>query len=74
MKAIRVTFDEALLARLDQYALIHERSRSAVLREAAAAFLKQKEAEEIDRKYREGYANAPELHRELEEWAAQGCD
>ena len=37
MKTIRVTFDEALLARLDQYAQIHERSRSAVLREAAAA-------------------------------------
>lgn len=31
--------------------------------------------EEIDRKYREGYANAPaELHRETIEWSAQGCD
>lgn len=76
MKAIRVTFDEALLARLDKYALIRERSRSAVLREAAAAYLKRKDAEEIDRKYREGYANAAELDRELEEWAAQAarCD
>lgn len=72
MKAIQVTFDEALLARLDRHALVRERSRSAVLREATAAFLKRKEAEEIDRKYREGYANAAELDRELKEWAAQG--
>ncbi len=74
MKAIRVMFAEALLAKLDQYALVRERSRSAVLREAAAAFLKQKEAEEIDRKYREGYANAGELFRELEDWVVPGCD
>ena len=71
MKAIQVTFDEALLARLDRHALVRERSRSAVLREAASAFLKRKEAEEIDRKYREGYADACGLHRELGEWAAQ---
>jgi len=72
MKAIQVTFDEALLARLDRHALVRERSRSAVLREAAAAFLKREEAEEIDRKYREGYADAAGLHRELKQWAAQG--
>ncbi len=72
MKAIQVTFDEALLARLDRHAMVRERSRSAVLREAAAAFLKRKEAEEIDRRYRDGYANASELDRELKEWAAQG--
>ena len=71
MKAIQVTFDEALLARLDRHALVRERSRSAVLREAASAFLKRKEAEEIDRKYREGYADACGLDRELGEWAAQ---
>lgn len=73
MKAIQVTFDEALLARLDRHALVRERSRSAVLREAAAAFLKREEAEEIDRKYREGYADGSGLDRELKEWAAQGA-
>jgi len=72
MKAIQVTFDEALLARLDRHALVRERSRSAVLREAGAAFLKREEAEEIDRRYREGYADAARLVRELKEWAAQG--
>lgn len=72
MKAIQVTFDEALLARLDRHALVRERSRSAVLRDAAAAFLKREEAEEIDRKYREGYADDSGLDRELKEWSAQG--
>lgn len=79
MKAIQVTFDEALLARLDRHPMVRERGRSAVLREAAAAFLKRKEAEEIDRRYREGYAGAAgiggqldERAGEAEEWVAQG--
>ena len=52
--------------------MVRERGRSAVLRAAAAAFLKRKEAEEIDRRYHEGYADSSELACELEEWAAQG--
>ena len=72
MKPIQVTFDEALLARLDRHPLVRERGRSAVLREAAADFLKRKEAEEIDRRYREGYADRAELDCELKDWTAQG--
>ena len=72
MKAIQVTFDPALLARLDRHPLVRERGRSYVLREAAADFLRRKEAEEIDRRYREGYSDTSELDRELVDWAAQG--
>lgn len=72
MKPIQVTFDETLLARLDRHRMVRERGRSAVLREAAADFLKRKEAEEIDRRYREGYADVTGLDCELEGWAAQG--
>jgi len=72
MKAIQVTFDEALLARLDRHPMVRERGRSAVLREAASGFLRRAETEEIDRKYREGYADAAELDDELIEWADQG--
>ena len=72
MKAIQVTFDEALLARLDRHPMVRERGRSAVLREAAADFLRRVETQEIDRKYREGYADAAELDDELIEWADQG--
>ena len=42
-----------------------ERGRSAVLREAAAGFLRRAETGEIDRKYREGYPDAAELDDEL---------
>ena len=47
MKSIQVTFDEALLERLDAHPAVRERGRSAVLREAAAAYLARKDAEDI---------------------------
>ena len=79
MRAIQVTFDETLLARLDRHPMVRERGRSAVLREAAADLLKRKEAEEVDRRYREGYAELAlgdcglgERAGELQGWAAQG--
>ena len=38
MKAIQVTFDEALLERLDRHPEVRERGRSAVLREATVEY------------------------------------
>ena len=58
MKAIQVTFDEALLERLDRDPAVRERGRSAVLREAAAAYLVRKDAEDIAYRYRTGYGDA----------------
>lgn len=72
MKAIQVTFDETLLARLDRHPMVRERGRSAVLREAAADFLKRQQTEEIDRSYREGYGAGAGPDCELEGWTAQG--
>ena len=70
MKAIKVTLDEALLDRLDRLPAVQEQGRSAVLREAVADYLTRKEAEEIERRYREGYRTAPST--EFEEWTGQG--
>ena len=70
MKAIQVTFDEVLLERLDRYPAVQEQGRSAVLREAVADYLTRKEAEEIERRYREGYGAAPPA--EFEGWANEG--
>ena len=70
MKAIQVTFDEALLERLDRYPAVQSQGRSAVLREAVADYLTRKEAEEIERRYREGYGAAPPT--EFEGWADEG--
>ncbi len=68
MKAIRVTFDEDLLRRLDALAEVRERGRSAVLREAVANYLARKASEAIDRQYAEGYDRLPQTDEELD-WA-----
>ena len=72
MKPIQVTFDEALLERLDAHPAVRERGRSAVLREAAAAYLARKDAEDIAIRYRAGYRPADGLEAELEGWAEEG--
>ncbi len=72
MKAIQVTFDEDLLEQLDQRPEVRERGRSAVLREAAAAYLAEKRAQEIARRYREGYTKFPQTTEEIE-WAGRGA-
>ena len=72
MKAVQITFDEELLERLDQDPAVQERGRSAVLREAAAAYLARKDAEEIARLYRMGYGGGA-IQDELDGWAAEGA-
>ena len=72
MKPIQVTFDEALLARLDRHPMVRERGRSAVLREAAADFLARKDAEQVDRRYEAGYRGAASIDDELDGWSAEG--
>ena len=73
MKAIQVTMDEGLLEKLDRHPAVRERGRSAVLREAAAEYLKRREADEIARRYRAGYRNADALDHELDGWADEGA-
>lgn len=72
MKAIQVTFDEALLERLDRDPAVRKRGRSAVLREAAAAYLVRKEAEVIADRYRAGYGDGAALDAELDGWTDEG--
>ena len=73
MKAIRVTFDEALLDKLNHSPDAQERGRSAVLREVAAEYLKRKDAEAITRRYRTGYHDTAKLNDELEGWTGEGA-
>ena len=73
MKAIQVTFDEALLERLDRHPSVRQRGRSAVVREAAAEYLKRQDAEDVAQRYREGYGDTSDLDDELEGWAAEGA-
>ena len=73
MKAIPVTFDEVLLDRLDRHPAVQERDRSAVLRDAAADYLKRRDAEEIARRYRAGYRDIASVDDEFEGWATEGA-
>lgn len=73
MKAIQVTFDEALLERLDRDPAVRERGRSAVLREAAAEYLVRREAEVIADRYRAGYGEgSAAMDTELDRWTGEG--
>ena len=73
MKAIQITFDEALLERLDRHPAVRERGRSAVLREAAIEYLKRRDAEETARRYRAGYQDTATLDDELGGWSGEGA-
>ena len=73
MKAIQITFDEALLERLDRHPTVRKRGRSSVLREAAAEYLKRQDAEDIARQYQAGYRDTADLDDELDGWAARGA-
>ena len=68
MKAIHVTFDEALLERLDRDPAVRGRGRSAVLRDAAIEHLGRREAEGIARKYQRGYRETATLDDDLDGW------
>lgn len=72
MSRIRITIAGALLRRLDSHPEVRARGRSAVLREALLAWLREKETESIDARYRAGYRMEPKVEEELAGWADEG--
>ena len=72
MKAIQVTLDESLLARLDRDEEVRRDGRSAVLRRAADLYLRQRRAGEIAAAYRQAYGDGSALGDEFEGWSAEG--
>ncbi len=72
MKAIQVVFDEDLLEELDSRPEVRERGRSAVLREAAAAYLKRRRESEIAEQYARAYGAESGLGADLEGWEEEG--
>jgi metal-responsive CopG/Arc/MetJ family transcriptional regulator len=72
MKAIQVTLDEDLLARLDRDDEVRRDGRSAVLRRAAELYLRQRRSRVIAKAYRDAYATSPALGREFEGWDTEG--
>lgn len=68
MKAIQITVDEELLVRLDADPEVRELGRSAVVRRAVDAYLRQRRRREIGEAYRKAYGSqagaVPELEAE----------
>jgi len=73
MKAIQVVFDEALLLRLDSDEEVKRLGRSAVLRRAAAEYLKRARSRRIAEMYRRGYSDGDAVATEFPAWAAEGA-
>jgi metal-responsive CopG/Arc/MetJ family transcriptional regulator len=73
MKAVQIMFDEELLAELDETADVRERGRSAVLRQLASDFVRQRREREIDTQYERAYKGvASPLGEEFEGWEDEG--
>ena len=72
MKAIQVMFDETLLAQLDASEEVRREGRSAVLRRAAAEFLRRRQRQMIADQYREAYAAGFDVDGELAGWGEEG--
>jgi metal-responsive CopG/Arc/MetJ family transcriptional regulator len=71
MKAIQVTLDEALLARLDADAEVRRDGRSAVLRRAADEYLRQRRRRAIADQYAKAYHGGA-LTDEFSGWEQEG--
>ncbi len=65
-------FDEPLLKRLDADEEVRRAGRSAVLRRAAAEYLRRRRARRIGEAYRRGYSHGSPLNDEFAGWEDEG--
>lgn len=72
MKAIQITMDEKLLAKLDASKEVRREGRSAVLRRAAAEYLARSRRSEIAEGYARAYGEEPGLGDEFAGWEEEG--
>jgi len=72
MKPIQVLFDEPLLRRLDADHEVRTLGRSAVLRRAAAEYLRKRRARTTAEAYRRAYGSDRQRNEELQGWTDEG--
>jgi predicted transcriptional regulator len=72
MKAIQITFDEKLLKELDASEEVRRDGRSAVLRRAAAEYLRRKHRHTIAERYAAAYGGEPRPGEEFRGWEDEG--
>jgi len=73
MKAIQITLDETLLARLDADEEVRRDGRSAVLRRAADQYLRRRRKRAIAEQYARAYASDAGLGDEFSGWETEGA-
>ena len=73
MKAIQITVDDALLARLDADEEVRREGRSAVFRRAADEYLRKRRRRAIADQYARAYGASPDLGTELAGWEDEGA-
>lgn len=57
MKAIQITMDPELLARLDAHEVVKRKGRSAVIRSAVEAWLRRMREQQIVQEYQRAYGD-----------------
>lgn len=72
MKAIQVTLDDALLARLDADEEVQRDGRSAVLRRAADEYLRRRRRRVVTEQYLRAYGRDAGIGDEFAGWAEEG--
>jgi metal-responsive CopG/Arc/MetJ family transcriptional regulator len=73
MRAIQVTLDDELLARLDADEEVRRDGRSAVLRRAADEYLRRRRKRAIADQYARAYRTKPGLGGEFAGWEDEGA-
>ncbi len=73
MKAIQVTMDDDLLARLDADDEVRRDGRSAVLRRAADEYLRKRRRRAIADQYARAYGRGAGLGAEFNGWEDEGA-
>jgi metal-responsive CopG/Arc/MetJ family transcriptional regulator len=72
MKAIQITIDDRLLARLDADPEVKRLGRSAVFRRAVEAYLSQLRRSSVADAYRRAYGGQARAADELDGWDEEG--
>ena len=73
MKAIQITLDDELLARLDADEEVRRDGRSAVLRRAANEYLRRRRKRSIADSYARAYGGARGIDDEFRDWENEGA-
>jgi metal-responsive CopG/Arc/MetJ family transcriptional regulator len=73
MKAIQITLDEALLAKLDADEEVRRDGRSAVIRRATDEYLRRSRKRAIADQYARAYGANPDLGEEFSGWEHEGA-